>query len=409
MPWKEVSAMSLREEFVLLAKQEGANVAQLCRRFGVSRKTGYKWLKRFEADSLAALADRSRQPLHSPRRTPTDCEERILALRQQHPAWGGRKLRARLLALGVCAVPSASTITAILARHGLIEPSESSKHQPFVRFEHEQPNELWQMDFKGHFAVADGQRCHPLTVLDDHSRFAVGLVACCNEQTETVRSELTGLFRRYGLPWRMLMDNGSPWGDDWNHPYTPLTVWLLQIGVRVTHGRPFHPQTQGKDERFHRTLKAEVLRDSKFRRLADCQPRFDSWRAVYNLERPHEALGMQVPASRYQPSPRAFPETLSPIEYGPGDQVRKVQQGGWFSFRGRDVHVSSAFHSYSLALRATTTEDLWEVYFSDHRLGELDLRGIERGSLAAVPAYVHYKRAAHSGRHSGPCGEKTTN
>jgi transposase InsO family protein len=373
MPWKEVSTMSLRLEFVTLAQSQAVNFRELCRRFHISPKTGYKWLDRFQQGGPAALRDQSRRPRHSPRRTPEALEQLVLDLRQQHPAWGGRKLRARLQTLGHADVPAASTITAILRRHGQLG-DRAGQPRDFVRFEHPAPNDLWQMDFKGHFALADGRRCHPLTVLDDHSRFALGLRACADEQGVTVQQELTTLFRVYGLPQRLLMDNGSPWGDSPDNPYTPLTVWLLRLGIAISHGRPYHPQTQGKDERFHRTLKAELLAHEPWTDLRAAQGRFDAWREVYNRERPHEALGLQVPASRYHPSPRSFPERLAPIEYGPGDIVRRVQEGGWFSYRGRNYRVAGAFRGYPVALRASSQDDQWQVWFCHTCLGTINLK-----------------------------------
>ena len=289
---------------------------------------------RYHEAGRSALTDRSRRPRISPYQTSTDVTRAILRLRDQHPAWGARKLRQRLCVLGHRDLPCPSTIHAILVRAGRIDPAETVKHQPWIRFEHEAPNQLWQMDFKGHFALSQG-RCHPLTVLDDHSRFNVTLSACADERGETVKTSLTRVFRRYGLPERMTMDNGAPWGSDEEHRYTPLTVWLIRLGIGVSHSRPYHPQTQGKDERFHRTLAAEVLRGPPFRDLHQCQQRFDAWRDIYNLERPHEALGMATPASRYQPSPRGFPETLPPIDYPDGDIVRKVQAKGEISYRNR--------------------------------------------------------------------------
>jgi transposase InsO family protein len=383
MSWKEVSTVSLRSEFVSLAQQPGANVAQLARYFDISRKTAYKWLDRAAAGGTDPLADRSRRPQTSPRRTPDALEQFVLQLRQQHPAWGGRKLRARLVALGHVSVPAASTITAILRRHGHLEGPRAGQARDWQRFEHPAPNDLWQMDFKGHFGLTGGGRCHPLTVLDDHSRYALGLVACADEQTETVRAALTALFRRHGLPRQMLMDNGAPWGDDGHHPWTPLTVWLLRLGVAVSHGRPYHPQTQGKDERFHRTLHAELLSRRTFRDLVDCQGRFDPWRQVYNHERPHEALGLAVPASRYRVSPRPFPSTLPPIEYDAADQVRQVQEGGRFSYRGRLYRMAKAFRGYPIALRATGQDGIWGVWFCGHRLAILDQR---RGVLERCTA-----------------------
>src|SRR5262249_33415461 len=270
VPWKEVSAVSLRSEFCALASAEDANVRQLCRRFGVSPKTAYKWLGRHEREGPDGLADRSRRPHAPPTRTADEVEQEVLPLRDRHPAWGGRKLRRRLLDLGHAHVPSASTITEVLRRHGRLGPAAGAARD-WQRFEHPQPNALWQIDFKGHFATAAG-RCHPLTVLDDHSRSAVGLFACADQRRETVQARLAEAFRRYGLPLRVLCDNGPPWGSA-ESPYTELGVWLLRLGVGVGHGRPYHPQTQGKDERFHRTLDVEVLQGQQFAGLAACQGR----------------------------------------------------------------------------------------------------------------------------------------
>ena len=393
MPWKEASSMSLRRELVELASGEGRNISELCARFGVSRKTAYKWLSRHQVEGLAGLTDQSRRPRQSPERTSQRVEAAIVALRKQHPAWGARKLRARLVALGHKGLPAASTVHAILLRAGLVCPGESAKRQPFQRFEHPEPNDLWQMDFKGHFALTSGTRCHPLTVLDDHSRFSLTLAACGDESSQTVRERLIGVFRRYGLPRRMLMDNGPSWRGDDGDPQSVFTVWLMRLGVRVTHGRPFHPQTQGKDERFHRTLKAEVL-TRPFDTLRGCQRAFDRWRDVYNLERPHEALGLIPPIQRYRESQRAYPKRLPSIEYAPDDQVRKVSIQGDISFRGHEIRLSKALRRMLVALRPTGEDGVWDVYFSYSLLGQLDLRG-PAAERHGAPTFV---RCAHYGR-----------
>jgi transposase InsO family protein len=374
MPFQEQSIMSQRDEFARLASQAGANIAELCRRYGISRFTGYKWLRRFyeQRDDKTWMADRSRRPFTSPGKTAAAIEAAVVSVRHAHPAWGGRKIRHVLIADGLAA-PSASTITAILGRYGLLDEAVSSQHRAFLRFEHASPNELWQMDFKGHFATDTG-RCHPLTVLDDHSRFSVCLSACANETGVTVRERLTTAFQHFGLPRAMVMDNGSPWGDGPGSPWTPLTVWLLQLGIRVAHGRPYHPQTQGKDERFHRSLKAEVLDYSRFRDLGDCQQGFDRWRHIYNTRRPHEALGMAVPADRYQVSRRSFPERLEPPEYAPTDIVRKVQAQGLISFKGRQIRLCKAFRGHNLALRPTQEDGIWDACFGPHRIAQVELR-----------------------------------
>ena len=316
MPWREVTEMSLREEFVQLAMQAGSNRRELCRRFGISAKTGYKWLARYAGEGASGLQNRSRRPRRSPARTEADIERALIRLRQDsRNCWGARKL-ARLLADGGAGPRLApSTVTGILRRAGLIGNQGSAASPRWQRFERSAPNELWQMDFKGNFPLLTRARCHPLTVLDDHSRFSLVLKACANERAETVRESLRAAFRRYGLPAEMLMDNGAPWGCDREHPFTALSLWLIRLGIRVTHGRPYHPQTQGKDERFHRTLKFELLRHFNFTTLSHCQQEFDRFRDRYNLRRPHDALGLATPASRYRPSPIAFTESLPPIDY----------------------------------------------------------------------------------------------
>jgi len=373
MPWKEVNLMSLRNEFISFAAVDDCNFSQLCSRFGISRKTGYKWVKRFVDQGVAGLVDRPRRPKSSPWRTSPSVEKAILGMREKHPAWGGRKIASRLKALGMEGIPAPSTITAILQRYGYIDPEESVKHKPWQRFEAEAPNELWQMDFKGHFEASEG-RCHPLTVLDDHSRYALCLQACSDEGGAKVQQHLTSVFRRYGMPMRILADNGSPWGIDREHPYTILSVWLMRLGIMVSHSRPSHPQTLGKEERFHKTLKAELLKYCRGMALEECQERFELWREVYNCERPHESLGMQVPAARYQVSPRSFPEVLPSIEYGPNDYVRKVQQDGKIFYHNREYPISKAFRGQYVALRLTTFDDVFDVFFCNQKISQLDLR-----------------------------------
>jgi len=377
MPWGEVSVSSLRLEFVGLAEQPGANIRQLCRRFGISPKTGYKWISRFAESGRAGLEDQSRRPLRSPARSAEALEARVLSLRDSYPDWGGRKLRALLLDEGREAVPSAPTITAILRRHGRLDPSRAGQPNAWQRFEHEAPNQLWQMDFKGDFALVDRQRsrCHPLTLLDDHSRFNLCLQACANEQEQTVQDTLTGVFRRYGLPLRISADNGSPWGNTRTESLTALGAWLVRLGIRLGHSRPYHPQTQGKDERFHRTLKVELLARQSFDSMAAAQAAFDRWRERYNLVRPHEALGQRPPVTRYVPSPRPFPELLAPIEYDSTDHVRKVQTKGVIHFRGAEYRVGRGLIGLPVAVRATTEEGQWEVFFCRQRVCAITLPG----------------------------------
>ena len=386
MPFQECSIVGQRVEFCRLASAPGTNLRELCRRFGIAPATGYKWLGRFHAEGDAGLGDRSRRPRASPERTPDALEERVLAVRLEHPCWGGRKIRRVLQNEGAAQVPAASTITAILRRHGRLDGPGAQLPRAFMRFEHAAPNDLWQMDFKGHFALHAG-RCHPLTVLDDHSRYSLTLEACADERLQTVRERLTRTFRRYGLPLRILADNGPPWGSGGQARYTALGVWLLDLGVDIVHGRPRHPQTQGKEERFHRTLKAEVLDGRSFADLAQAQQAFDAWREVYNARRPHEALGMELPASRYRVSSRAMPERIAEPEYEPQAHVRKVFDTGWFSFRGRPFSCPSAFVGKRIALRHTDVEHIFDVCYRSHVLAKIDLPQDDGKSVHHVPEH----------------------
>lgn len=394
MGLRDLSVMDQREELVRLALQPGSNKSELARRYGLTRSNLSKWVKRWREAGVEGLRDRSRRPHASPSRTAAAIETEVLRVRtESNGAWGGRKIEAVLkregLREGLREVPRPSTITDILRRHGALEGRAAAHPGPYRRFERAAPNELWQIDFKGHFALGrDGRRCHPLGVLDDHSRYAVVLAACGEEQDATVRERLTAAFRRYGLPDAMLMDNGAPWGDAGEQPWTAFGVWLLRLGVRVTHGRPRHPQTQGKEERFHRTLNVELLQGARFEDLADCQRKLDGWRHRYNHVRPHQALGMAVPAERYRPSPRGFPEQLPAIEYGAADQVRRVDVNGRISFRNRSFRVSKAFRGLPVALRPTAEDGVWSLHFAAHRIGAVDLR-----AGASACGYVDNARA----------------
>lgn len=365
MPWSQVTVVDQRREFVHLAGQPGANISELCRRFQISRKTGYKWLGRVD------LEDQSRRPRTSPSRTTQDLEAKVLAVRDRHPAWGARKIahvlmRDQQIALAV------STVNAVLQRHGRISERASQAAVPWKRFEHEAANDLWQMDFKGHFATG-AQRCHPLTVLDDHSRFNIVLQALGNEQTGEVRSVLQRTFERYGLPQRINTDNGPPWGTAGQGTLSGLGVWLIRLGVRLSHSRPLHPQTNGKDERFHRTLMAEVLTHRQFRDLDHAQEHMARWRHVYNFERPHQGIDMATPASRYTPSTRAMPHKLPPIEYVPGDLVRRVQQGGLISLCGRQFRVGSALQGQPVACRPLAQDGSFAVFFCHQKVAQISL------------------------------------
>jgi transposase InsO family protein len=370
MPWREVSVMEQRREFIRLASQDGANRRELCRRFGIHPDTGYKWLARWRAGQ--DLVDRSRRPHSSPQQTDHGVEERILAVRDAHPAWGARKIVRCLQREGGVA-PAFSTVHQILLRNGRVQepPGGAIASQ---RFEMAAPNLLWQMDFKGWIRLGNDALCHPLTVVDDHSRYDLCLQACADQRGTTVRDRLECTFRRYGLPEAFFVDNGTPWGDPSGERWTRFSVWLLKLGINVIHSRPYHPQSRGKNERFHRTLDVEVLALRRFRDLAETQCAFDSWREVYNFERPHEALGQQVPASRYQPSRRSMPDRLPTPEYDSHEIVRTVSSTrAYVSFNGRLWKVPQAFRGERLAIRPTSIDGKYGVFFGAHQVATIDL------------------------------------
>ena len=374
MPWTTRDAMSLKEEFVALARQPGSNKRELCRRFGISPQTAYKWLDRYKAHGQPGLQEKSRRPATSPKLTQAAMEAQVVALRQAHPAWGGRTISS-LLEKRI----APSTVTNVLHRHGLIQPSQREQSAT-LRFEHDAPNDLWQMDFKGHFALQQG-RCHPLTLLDDHSRFSLAIEACDNERGATVKERMIEVFQRYGLPARINVDNGPPWGSPRNPgEVTELSIWLIRLGIRISFSRPRHPQTNGKIERFHRSLKAEVLDGRHFSTLMDAQSAFDRWREVYNLQRPHQALGYKVPMDRYRSSPWAYPQQLPEFEYGPDDVLAKVYDSR-FRFQKRYFSIAKGLLGQHIAIRPNAESDgLFDIYFCHHFLRTFDVNTPDYGA-----------------------------
>ncbi|HXI11040.1 MAG TPA: IS481 family transposase [Thermoanaerobaculia bacterium] len=361
--------MDEKKAFVELASKPGVNRRELCRRFGIGPTTGYQLLARYLRDGDDGLAEHSRRPLHSPRKTEAAMEEKILELRDE-AHWGGRKI-ANVLSRELDKDFKPSTVNSVLRRNGRITPIDSLKHVEWVRFEHEQPNDLWQMDFMGPITTARG-RFEPLTIIDDHSRFNLCLRVCSNQQTETVQTVLTEVFTRYGLPWRMTMDNGSPWGDDGIVLLTKFTAWLVRLGIGVSHSRPYHPQTQGKDERLHRTIRDEVTNWIACRDDKHLQQELDVFSNRYNYRRPHEALGMQRPADRYRPSGRSMPKVLLPIEYGPGVQTRHVDAQGKISFKGYKLRVGMGCAGMLVGLHPVVEEKI-EVYFCNQKIAVIDV------------------------------------
>lgn len=378
MCWKESDRVSERLEFVKLASVEGANITVLCERFNVSRKTGYKWLNRWKDKGQLGLEDRSRCPINSPLKTTDEMEAEVLALRAKHPKWGGRKLHKRLITLGCESVPSPSTITKILGRHGLISEAESSKHKALTRFERGEANELWQIDFKGDFRMCNGKRCYPLTILDDYSRYSLAVLACGNQKRLTVQGHFRNVFAKYGIPRAFYVDNGTPWGTSHRRTrHTRLSTWLMRQDIQVIHGRPFHPQGRGKLERFHRTLKLEVLQDRILQDLGHAQTEFDPWRTIYNHDRPHEALGFEVPSTRYEASSRSFLEQTDPFEYSSRFLTRRTNPTGQFSFNKNKYRISDAFTDQAIGLSPAKKDGIWEIYYCRFQVGILDEHTLE--------------------------------
>jgi transposase InsO family protein len=380
MSFKLKTVMEQRQEFVLLANHPEANIKELCERFGLSRKTGYKWLNRYKAQGTDGLRDKSRCPRQSPNRMDNRLEQEIITIRKDNPEWGAKKIMAIMRSANKFSViPALSTINKILKRNGLVSVDKSMKAQRWQRYEHPYPNALWQMDFKGYFDLLDHSTCHPLTILDDHSRFNIGLFACKDEKHYTVQQYLTNVFRIFGLPEMILADNGSPWGAAGNLPdygiraYTKLEKWLMRLQVKIIHGQAYHPQTQGKEERFHRTLKTELLQYEQFKNYSHCQQRFDWWREKYNCQRPHEAISFDVPAKRYIISNRVFPEMLLPVEYPASDSICKVREGGLITFKKKEYRVGKAFIGDYVALRQTSNTT-YEIYYCNQLIRILNLQ-----------------------------------
>jgi transposase InsO family protein len=383
MPWLETDVRDQRIRFVVAASHPTANVTDTCRAFGISRKTGYKWLGRqATASSVSELADQSRRPQHSPTRTSARITRRVVALRHAY-GWGGEKLVALLAAEGIPI--AARTIDRIIAREGLTRP-DVAPAAARRRFTRAAPNELWQMDAKGHYPLGPGRRCHPLSIVDDHSRFAVGLYALATLQAAPVRTALIECFERYGVPLAMLMDHGTPWWATRNAAgLSTLSVFLMKQGIRVTHGRVRHPQTQGKVERFHRTLGERVRWWGVPTDLAGFARAFADFRDEYNQVRPHEALGQEPPALHFCRSARAYVATPPSWEYPTGSDVYRVDDNAMISYGGRRYFIGEALIGESVACTRLAERVL--VTFRHMWVRELELRtGRTRTLLRPVDA-----------------------
>lgn len=364
MSWETKTVMEQREQFVKEATGGNGTITALCRKYGISRKTGYKWLNR-AAEGLQ-LCDQSRRPNQQPSKTADELEALIVQMRLSHPAWGGKTIRAVLEAAGVEGLPSDKTCCNILKRNGLIDPAESAKHTAFQRFEKHHCNEMWQTDFKGDFLLGNGVRCYPLTILDDHSRYSIRIEP--KVSATDVKSSFIAAFQEYGLPNSVLSDNGSQFAGA-HRGLSTFERFLIDLDILPIHGRPIHPQTQGKIERFHRTFKQEALRTIPID-MDNAATRFANWRWTYNEVRPHHALGMKTPASVYQPSTRKYYEP-KPYVYDEGSRLIKVNNWGYLRFGSNQLFLSETMADTYVEIRFTEN-DKFSVIYRNYIIASID-------------------------------------
>lgn len=376
MPWQETCPVEERLRFVREHQRHDASMAELCREFGISRRTGYKWLSRFEERGRNGLADLRRAPLSHPNATPSDLLDVILELRHEHPTWGPKKLRAWLInRIPNRAWPAPSTFGAILARNGLAQSQRRPRKTPpnEAPLAHaDQPNAVWCADFKGWFKTLDGRRCDPLTVSDAFSRYFLCGKAVDRPDAEHVKPALEAAFREYGLPLAFRTDNGTPFASNGLGGLSRLSVWLLRLGVRPERIKPGRPDQNGRHERFHRTMKAETASPPAADLKAQ-QRAFDRFRREYNEERPHEALAMRTPASIYQASTRPYPRRLRELEYPAAFAVRRVRHSGEIKFAGDCVYVTPAVVGELVGLEQLD-ERTWRLHLGSIELGIVDTK-----------------------------------
>lgn len=393
MPWKEVLMPEARVRFVLACREKGESLASVCRRFGISRKSGYKWLKRYCAGGVRALGDASRRPRCCAKAHRPCWRERLRRARQARPHWGPKKLRWLLQRTFPRAkrVPAVSTLGLWLAQSNLVRKGKRrARPGPVLPWRGAQApkgcNQVWTIDFKGWFRTGDGRRCEPLTVRDLFSRYVLAVVLLPNESDTAVRWAMRKVFRRYGLPKAIRVDNGAPFGGKGALGLSRLSVWWLRLGITVDFIRPAHPQDNSAHEQMHRVFKAEVATPPAPSVPAQ-KRRVTSWIACYNYQRPHEALGQRVPAALYWPSARRMPAQLKDPCYPQGWKVRRVHNRGQIKWQGRQRFIGRAFVGELVGLRSMS-DGAQEVYLDRHLIGllyEHDPAGMRPASIARHP------------------------
>jgi putative transposase len=386
MPWETGTVEESRARFVLEAESTFLSFSQLCRRHGIARKTGYKWVERYRTEGLEGLGDRSHRPKRCPHQTPEWVEERIVALRKRR-RWGAKKLR-KLLKEENGWAPSRDTIHRILVRRGLVDRGKSPRrrtHPGEPPFESERANAVWTADFKGEFRTGDRRMCYPLTVRDAYSRYLLAVRAQRSTRIDETRRWFEHLFRRYGLPDRIRTDNGSPFASRSLGRLSQLSAWWVRLGIRPQTIEPGKPQQNPRHERMHRTLKREAAKPPS-KNLRAQQVRFDRWRKVFNEERPHEALDQERPATLYERSERRA-RRAPQVSYPGHFEVRKVASDKTIKWHDRKVFVSSLLRFDHVGLEEID-EGVWAVYYgpvflgwideADYRI--MDVRGVRRRS-----------------------------
>lgn len=377
MPWSETTRMDQRLRFIHDFDSCRYTMSELCRLYGISRKTGYKWVSRYAEEGLKGLEDRSRAPRRCPHRTDPRCEAELIQERLRHPRWGPRKLLVRLKRRHPdWPWPAVSTAGAILKRHGLVEPRArrrpcSMPSKPHI--DAQVPNELWTVDYKGEFRTGDRCVCYPLTVVDYASRYLLGCTVCTSTSRQEAQPAMQALFEEFGLPRMILSDSGSPFAAARSpRRLSRLSVWWIKLGIQPICIQPGHPEQNGCHERLHRTLKAATVRPPASN-LPNQQASFDRFRQEYNDERPHESLEMRYPAELYRPSPRPYPAQLGEVEYPGHFEVRRVSSKGEYYWRNRRIFLSEIFGGDWIGMEEID-DGLWSVYFANVLLGRYDER-----------------------------------
>lgn len=376
MGWEETCAVSERMKFVMDVEREGRSIAEACRLAGVSRKTGYKWLRRYEEGGVLALQDRSRAPHTHPNAVELQTKAMLIEARVQHPSWGAEKLLAWLSRRhSKLELPASSTVSEILKRAGLVKPRRRSRKappyiHPFVQAR--EPNAIWSADFKGQFRTTDHRYCYPLTLSDGFSRYLLVCRGLLRPTTEAVWPWFERAFREYGLPLAIRTDNGAPFASQGVGGLSALSAWWVRLGIRPERIAPGHPEQNGRHERLHKTLKADGVRPARAN-LAAQQRAFEHFRTEYNEERPHEALGQCTPEEFYRPSSREYPSRVPEVHYPRDFTVRRVRHAGDIKWQGRLVYVGRMLSGEPVGLYQTD-EHNWAVYYGALDVGRLDAR-----------------------------------